>query len=149
MALRDSIQKLITSWAAALLVIFMVSCGFQTAEYTPYEVEENKANAAKQSQDPFSGESDGPDPSLELIQATLDEFFNSWEEYAVEDVNQVVKDEVSKMITEWGTRPDLVQSKEALDSLTWQIVALTDDLIHAALNNPDAFRNRLKGKARH
>jgi hypothetical protein len=107
-----------------------------------------KASAAKQSHDSFSNDLDNSDPSLELIQKTLDELFNSWEEYAVENVAQVVKGEVSKKITDWQSRLSLSLSKESLDSLTWQVVALADDLIHAALNNPEAFRNRPKGQAR-
>ena len=108
-----------------------------------------KANAAKQSHDPFSDELNSPDPSLELIQATLDELFNSWEEHAVENVAQVVKDEVSRKIADWNSSFSLNLSTEALNRLSWQMVDLTDNLIHAALNNPEAFRNRPKGQARH
>ncbi len=108
-----------------------------------------KANAAKQSHDPFFDDLDYPDHSMELIQKALDEAVNSWEEHASENVAQIVKDEVSKKISKWESRFALIQPKEATDSLTWQMVALTDDLIHAALNNPEAFRNRPKGKARH
>ncbi len=108
-----------------------------------------KANAAKQSHDPFYDELDYPDHSLELARKTLDEFHNSWEEHAVENVAQVVKDEVSRKITEWQSRFKLIQPKEALDSLTWQMVTLADDFIHAALNNPDAFRTRPKSQVRH
>ncbi len=108
-----------------------------------------KANAAKQNHDPFSDDLDYPDHSMELIQKALDEVVNSWEERAVENVAQVVKDEVKKKITDWQSRFSLSLSREALGSLTWKIVALADDLIHAALNNPETFRNRPKGKARH
>ena len=86
---------------------------------------------------------------MELIQKALDEAVNSWEEHASENVAQIVKDEVSKKISKWRSRFKLILPKEALDSLTWEIVALADDLIHAALNNPEAFRTRPKGQARH
>ena len=107
-----------------------------------------KANAAKQSRDPFSDELDYPDPSMELIQKTLDELSNAWEAHVIENVAQVVKDEVSGKITDWQSRFSLSLSKEVLDSLTWQMITLADDLIHAALNNPDAFRTRPKGQVR-
>lgn len=65
-----------------------------------------------------------------------------------ENASQAVKDEVSRKITDWQSRLSLSLSKESLDSLTWDIVSLVDDLIHAALNNPEAFRTRPKGQAR-
>jgi hypothetical protein len=60
----------------------------------------------------------------------------------------VVKDEVSRKIAEWRSRFGLSISTESTDCLTWRMIALVDDLVHAALDNPEAFRNRPTGKAR-
>jgi hypothetical protein len=107
-----------------------------------------KAIASNKSPDPFSDEGDQADPSIGELQNMLDELFASWEEHAVENVAHVVKNEVSKKIAEWRSRSGLSLSTESTDCLTWQMIALVDDLIHAALDNPEAFRNRPRSKAR-
>ena len=107
-----------------------------------------KANAAKQGHNSLFADSDEPDPSMEMVQKYMDELFNSWEEHAIENVAQVVKDEIFRKIVEWQSGFKLQLPQDVLNSLTWRTVALADDLVHAALNNPEAFRNRPKGQAR-
>ena len=107
-----------------------------------------KATAAKKQSDLLFDDLQGPDPSLHEIHEQLDYFFSSWQDHAIENVARIVKDEMNQNVYGWHSRFRLNLSKEVLNDLVWHLIRITDDLIHAALNNPEAFRNRPSGQAR-
>ena len=65
-----------------------------------------------------------------------------WEQKAVADTAQAVKDRVADGFSEWQRRFGLEIPREACKSWRLQMVSLSDDLIHAALKYPEEYRTR-------
>jgi hypothetical protein len=65
-----------------------------------------------------------------------------WEQKAVADTAQAVKDKVADGFTDWQRKFGLKIPHEACESWRLQMVSLSDDLIHAALKYPDEYRTR-------
>jgi hypothetical protein len=76
------------------------------------------------------------------IRRMLADHHLQWEQEAVADTAQAVKAKVAAEFSGWQRRFGLEIPSEATESWGLQMIALADDLIHAALKYPKAYRTR-------
>ena len=80
------------------------------------------------------------------IKKMLADHHLQWEQEAVADTAQAVKDKVAAEVSDWRRRFGLELPGEACESWGLQMIELADDLIHAALKHPQAYRTRRQDK---
>ena len=65
-----------------------------------------------------------------------------WEQEAVADTAQAVKDKVTDQFSDWQKKYSLELPQYARESWRLRMIRLSDDLIHAALKYPDQYQTR-------